>query len=67
APREPWAAGAKVTVGILLRVERAGAAARYVRDEEVAPERAAMRARVTFLDGDRLLGEPLEVPFVRDC
>jgi hypothetical protein len=53
---------------MLLLVERSGGEARYVRDEEVAPEQAVMRARVTFLDGDqRPLGDPLEVPFVRDC
>ena len=52
---------------MLVRVERPGVEARYLRDEEVAVEQAVIRARVTFLDGDRSLGDPLEVPFVRDC
>ena len=52
---------------MLVQVDRPGGEARYLRDEEVAPEQAVMRARVTFLDGDRPLGDPLEVPFVRDC
>jgi hypothetical protein len=52
---------------MLLLVDRGGEPARYLRDEEVDPERAVLRARVTFLDGARPLGDPLEVPFVRDC
>lgn len=67
APQGPWPAGAKVALGMLLLVNRGGEPTRYVRDEEVNPERAVMRARVTFLDGDRPLGDPLELPFVRDC
>lgn len=67
APRGPWPAGAKVTVGMLVRVERPGGETHYLRDDEVDPDRAVMTARVTFLGGGRPLGEPLEVPFVRDC
>jgi hypothetical protein len=67
APREPWPSGASVTIGVLLLVERGGGEARYLRDQEVDPEQAVVRARVTFLDGDRPLGDPVEVPFVRDC
>ena len=67
APREPWPAGAEVAIGMLVQIDRPGGEARYLRDEEVAPDQAVMRARVTFLDGDRPLGDPLEVPFVRDC
>lgn len=67
APRDPWPAGAEVTIGVLVRVDRPGDKPRYLRDEEVAPDRAVMRARVTFLDGDRPLGDPLEVRLVRDC
>jgi hypothetical protein len=52
---------------MLIKVDRSGSEARYLRDDEVIPDQAVMRARVTFLDGDRPLGEPLEVPFVRDC
>jgi hypothetical protein len=67
APRDPWPAGAEVAIGVLFQVERPGGEARYLRDEEVAPEQAIMRGRVTFLDGVRQLGDPIEVPFVRDC
>jgi hypothetical protein len=56
-----------VAIGVLVQVERPGGEARYLRDNEVAPEQADMRARVTFLDGDRPLGDPHEVPLVRDC
>lgn len=67
APKEPWPAGAEVTLGLLLQVDRAGAETRYLRDEEVDPIRTVIRGRVTFLSGDGPLGEPLEVPFVREC
>ena len=67
APRPPWHAGTRATIGVLVRVERPGGEARYLRDEEVAPDRAVMTARVTFLDGDRPLCDPLDVPLVRDC
>ena len=67
APRDPWPAGAEVSIGVLVQVERPGGEARYLHDNEVAPEQAVMRARVTFLDGDRPLGDPHEVPLVRDC
>ena len=67
APREPWPAGAKVAIGMLLRVDQSAGESRYLRDEEVDPSQSTMHARVTFLDGDRSLGDPLEVPFVRDC
>ena len=48
------------------RVERPGDASRYLDDTHVR-DRADMRAQVTFFAGDRQLGDPLEVPFVRDC
>lgn len=67
APQDPWPAGAGVTIGLLVRVDRPGGDVRYLRDGEVDPEGAVMRARVTFFDGDRPLCDPLEVPFVRDC
>jgi hypothetical protein len=67
APKEPWPAGADVTLGMLLLVDRAGSETRYLRDEEVNPDQAVMRGRVTFLKGDSQLGDPLEVSFVRDC
>lgn len=67
APREPWPPGAKVVLGMLVKAHRPGGEARYLGDMEVTPEQAVMRARVTFLDGDLPLGDPLEVSFVRDC
>jgi hypothetical protein len=67
APRAPWPAGARAVLGLLLLVERPGVEARYLRDEEVNLDQAVLLARVTFLNGERLLGNPLEVPFVRDC
>jgi hypothetical protein len=67
APHAPWPSGARVTLGMLIKVHRPGSEARYLADKEVAPEQAVMRAKVTFLDGDVPLDEPLEVPFVHDC
>lgn len=67
APQEPWPPGATVAIGMLVKVYRPGEEGRYLDDRDVIPEQAAMRARVTFLDGDLQLGDPLEVPFVRDC
>jgi hypothetical protein len=52
---------------MLVEVRRPGSEARYLGDQDVAPEQAVMRARVTFLEGDLPLGDPLDVPFVRDC
>lgn len=67
APRGPWPAGSKVTMGVLVRVERPGGEARYLRDDEVGADEEVIVGRVTFLDGERPLGEPFEVPFARDC
>ena len=67
APKDPWPTGAEVAIGMLVQVERPGGETHYLRDTEVAADQAVMLARVTFLDGDRPLGDPLEVPFVRDC
>lgn len=67
APRAPWPPGAKVALAMLIKLHRPGGEARYLGDKEVTPEHAVMRARVTFLDGDLPLGDPLEVAFVRDC
>ena len=67
APGQPWPAGAGVALGMLVRLDRPGEDTRYLRDEEVNLGGAVMRGRVTFWEGDRRLGEPLEVPFVRDC
>jgi hypothetical protein len=67
APAAPWPAGSKATIGVLLRVERPGGTSRYLMDEDVDVERAEMAVRVTFLDGERVVGEPREVPLVKDC
>jgi hypothetical protein len=67
APRDPWPPGAAVALGMLVKVHRPGGEARYLGDKDVSPEKAAMRATVTFLDGDLQLGDPLAVSFVRDC
>jgi hypothetical protein len=52
---------------MLVEVHRPGSEARYLGDQDVTPEQAVMSARVTFLEGDLALGDPLEVSFVRDC
>ena len=67
SPDAPWPAGAGVTLSMLVRVERPGGETRHLRDEEVDPDRVVMSGRVTFLDGDTPLGDPLAVPFVHDC
>lgn len=67
APKAPWPPEAKVALGMLIKVHRPGSEARYLGDKDVTPEQAVLRARVTFLDGDSQLGEPLEVLFVHDC
>jgi len=67
APADPWPAGAKVTVGVLARVERPGGGSHYLKDQDVPAERVVVRARVSFWDGERPLGEPSEVPLVHDC
>jgi hypothetical protein len=68
APKAPWREGDRVTLGMLLQVHRPGRAEfTYLGDKDVAAEQAEMRARVTFLNGDTPLAEPLDVPFVKDC
>jgi hypothetical protein len=67
APHAPWPPGAKVALGMLITVHQPGGEDRYLGDKDVTAEQAVMRARVTFLDGDRQLGDPLDVAFVRDC
>jgi len=67
APQAPWPAGARAAIGMLLQVHRPGREVTYLAEKDVAPEMATMRARVTFFQGDDVLGEPTEVPFVRDC
>jgi hypothetical protein len=66
APPPPWPPGSMVTIGMLVIVYRSGDEGRYLEDREVS-DQADMRARMTFFDGDLQLGDPLELPFVRDC
>lgn len=66
APQEPWPSGAAVAIGMLIRIERKGSEGRYLDDTEVR-ELPEMQSRVTFFDGDRTLGDPMVLPFVRDC
>lgn len=66
APAAPWRAGASVVFGMLVKVDRPGAPSRYLQDSEVR-DSPAMQLRITFLDGERQLGDPLELPFIRDC
>ena len=67
APKAPWSEGVKVTIGMLARVERPGGEGHYLNDEDVPLDRAVLFVRVTFLDGERSLGDPLEVPLLHDC
>jgi len=67
APKAPWSTGAKVTIGVLARVERPGGEGHYLKDEDVPLDQAVMSARLMFLNGEQLVGEPLEVPLVHDC
>jgi hypothetical protein len=67
APQSPWTEGASVAVGVLMRVERSGRDNVYLKDADVPLERTVMRARVTFLDGERLVEEPRDVSLVHDC
>jgi hypothetical protein len=67
APRELWHPDEKVSVGVLLRGERPGGERYYLMDADVEVERVVLRARITFLDGDRSVGEPLDVTLAHDC
>lgn len=67
APKGPWTAGTRVTIGMLLEIHRTGREVAFLGDKDVPANQAVMRAKVTFLDGDVPLGEPMEVPFVHDC
>jgi hypothetical protein len=67
APNEPWPADAKVTIGMLVRVERPGCESCYVNDVDIEIGRSVMGGRVTFFNGEQVIGEPHEVPLVHDC
>ncbi len=67
APDGPWTAGTKVSIGMLIKLERTRNGSNYLADADVVPEQITMMATITFFDGRRRMGEPLEVPFVRDC
>ena len=66
APDGPWTAGTKVSIGMLIKLVKPSGQSDYISDSAIMPEQATMMATITFFDGRRL-GEPLEVPFVRDC
>jgi hypothetical protein len=66
APPAPWKPGAAVTIGMLIRIDRPESESRYLADAEVR-ETPDMRFRVAFFDGERPLGDPVELPFIRDC
>jgi len=52
---------------MLIKLERARGGWNYLADADVVLEHVTMTARITFLAGERIVGEPLEVPFVHDC
>lgn len=67
-PSSPWRAGGKGRALMSLEAHHPGSEGPtllLVRD--VPHEGVLMRARVTFFAGVSPLGEPLEVPFTRDC
>lgn len=66
APPAPWPTDAAVAIGMLIRIDAPGGESRYILDTEVR-DQPKMRARITFFDGDDQLGDPLEMPFIRDC
>jgi hypothetical protein len=59
--------GDRLVVGVLLRGERPAGEMYYVNDDEVVLDRAVMSARITFLNGDQVVGVLLDVPLVHDC
>ena len=68
APEAPWTGGDKVALALLLEVHRPGRnEVTFLDEEDVQPEQAVMQARLTFFDGEESLGDPLELPFVKDC
>jgi hypothetical protein len=67
APDGPWAAGDEVTVGMLVKGVRPDGEGYYLRDKDVDIGRAVMGGRLTFFAVERMLGEPRELPFVKDC
>lgn len=68
APKAPWRAGAKVALGMLLRVERPGREGHsHLSEADVPGEGVSIRGSVTFFRDGVPLGEPLAVPFVKDC
>lgn len=68
AVQDQGAEGRRMAVSLLVQVHRPGRPnVAYLNDTDVSVERAVMRARITYFADDSPLGEPLEVPFVRDC
>ncbi|MCU0704881.1 MAG: hypothetical protein MUF18_12960 [Fimbriiglobus sp.] len=66
APEGPWAAGETVSIGVLLRVERTGETRFYLTDKQVTDKRT-VTGRLVYLSGGNPMGDPLELPFVKDC
>jgi len=67
APDGPWNAGTNVSIGMLIKLERTRGGWNYLADADVVLAYVTMTARITFLADGRIVGEPLEVPFVHDC
>ena len=67
APDGPWTAGTKVSIGMLIKLERTRHGSNYLADADVVLDKVTMNACITFFAGDNMLGEPLEVPFIHDC
>ncbi len=67
APEGPWAGGTEVSVGMLVRGVRPDGEWYHLHDKDVDLDKAVMGGRVTFFDGETMLGEPHELPFVHDC
>jgi hypothetical protein len=67
APEHPWTGGTKVSIGMLVKRTRQNGDMDYVADSEIVPEQATMKLRITYYSSIRRLGQPIEVPLVRDC
>ncbi len=67
-PRVPLTAGVNARIDILLQARRPGReAVTYLYEKDIPDEGVEMWATISFLAGGTLLGEPLKVPFVKDC
>ena len=67
APAKAWPANVKGAVGIWVEVHRPGReGVSFLHEKDIPWQGVEMEATITFL-GNGPLGEPLSVPFVRDC